>query len=160
MRENSNLFLSATTQSLKKLISLKNSIYFKSDKTRESAAMCSFKSQLNKDKSILLASSDSRDPGQHLYHLIEYGLHEINDIQKLDGLLKFSRHLFLKNPVRLILESERSSDSQLEQLLKLNMPIYNSQKLGKVWGYLRVKRKQNFIIDNRRNGDLSCNQSR
>jgi hypothetical protein len=47
MRENSNLFLSATTQSLKKLISLKNSIYFKSDKTRESAAMCSFKSQLN-----------------------------------------------------------------------------------------------------------------
>ena len=160
MREKENLFLSATTQSLKKLTSLQKSIYFQSEMTTESAAMCSFESQMNKDKSILLSSSDSRDPGQHLYHLIEYGLHELNDIQKLDEVLQFSRHLFLKKPIRLILESERSSEAQLDELLKLNMPIYNSEKLGKVWGYLRVKKRQNFIIDNRRIGGLSCNTSR
>ena len=108
---------------------------------------------------MILASSNSRDPGQHLYHLIEYGLQEMNEIQKLDGLLKFSRHLFLKNPIRLILESERSSANQLTELLKLNMPIYNSEKLGKIWGYLKVKKKQHFIIDNRRSGEISCNMS-
>lgn len=159
LRKKDNLFLSTTTQR-PVIESLDNSIFFKSSHSTETAAMCSFTSQLSKDKNIWLISSNSRDPGQHLYHLIEYGLHEINSIDKLDSMLKFSRHLFLKNPVRLILESERSSEAQLEQLLKLNMPIYNSDKLGKVWGYLKVKNKQNFIVDNRRIGSLSCKNSR
>jgi hypothetical protein len=160
MRIKNDLFLSATTQSLKKIKSLHNSIYFQSGLTTESAAMCSFESKLSKNKNILLASSNSRDPGQHLYHIIEYGLQDLTDIKKLDNLLKFSRHLFLKNPVRLILESQRSSENQLEELLKLNMPIYNSEKLGKIWGYLNIKNKQNFIIDDRRIGELSCKKSR
>lgn len=116
-------------------------------------AMCSF----TKDKGrTWLVSSQSRDPGQHIYHILEYNLPKDNDLGELDKLLKFSRHLFLKSPVRLVIESRRSSNQQLTELLKLNIPIYNAKKLGKIWGYHSDPKSSTFIVDNRRVGSLTC----
>lgn len=156
LKDKRNRFLALTTQSISDFISLEKSGFFKTLKSSSVPVMCKFKSPLSNDKSIWLTSTDSRDPGQHLYHLIEYGLHSVNSVEEMDTMIRFSRHLFLKNPVRLILESERSSEGQLSELLKLNMPIYNSGKLGKIWAYYRNKDKENFIIDDRRSGAISC----
>jgi hypothetical protein len=116
-------------------------------------AMCSFTKDKNR---TWLVSSQSRDPGQHIYHIMEYSLPKANDIEELNELLKFSRHLFLKSPVRLVIESRRSSKQQLAELLKLNIPIYNSKKLGKIWGYHSNPKNSTFIIDDRRVGSLTC----
>lgn len=156
IRETNDAALLSTTQEFEKLSSHERSIFFNTQNTPTAPAMCQFTSKTDDIDDIWLVSTDSRDPGQHLFHLIEYGLQNIDNIDQLDTMVKFSRHLFLKNPVRLILESERSSEEQLTELLKLNMPIYNSAKLGKVWSYLKDKKSHHFLIDDRRSGAVSC----
>lgn len=156
LRQGNNMFMADSTQALNTIFPLNHSIYFKGQSQSRSPAMCQFSLPLNKKWNLWLISSQSRDPGQHLFHLIEYGLEDITKLSQLDNLLRFSRHLFLKNPIRLILESERSNHSQLNELLKLNMPIYNSEKLARIWGQFSYKKNKSFIIDQRRTGNLTC----
>lgn len=156
IREDQNLFLADTTQAISSIQPLNNTIYIKGNSQSRSPAMCEFNLPLNKNWDLWLLSSQSRDPGQHLFHLIEYGLQDMSKINQIDSLLRFSRHLFLKNPIRLILESERSNPTQLNELLKLNMPIYNADKLARIWGHYKSKKNSSFIIDQRRPGKLTC----
>ncbi len=122
-----------------------------------SASICTFKSKLKKKRDTLwLISTNSRDPGQHLHHLLQYGLNTIQSAAELNTMMKFSRHLFLKDPVRLVIESRRSSEKQLSELLKLNIPIYNAKKLGTVWGYYQNSKGATFVLDDRRKGHLEC----
>lgn len=151
-----NNFMADSTQSFEKPILIKNTIYFKGLSQSRSSAMCKFSLPLNNNWDLWLLSSQSRDPGQHLFHLIEYGIQDMKRIGQIDNLLRFSRHLFLKNPIRLILESQRSNPVQLNELLKLNMPIYNAEKLARIWGHLNSKLDRSFIIDQRRPGHLTC----
>ena len=88
-----------------------------------STAVCMIE---NEKKKIWAFSNQSRDPGQHLFHLIKYGLTESSTTADVDKLIKHSRHLFLSDTVRLIIESQKSSKEQIENLLKLNLPIYNA----------------------------------
>jgi hypothetical protein len=71
-------------------------------------------------------------------------------------MLSFSRHQFLKNPVRLIIESRKSTHKQLNELLKLNVPIYNAKKLGKIWGLQSTPEYSKFLLDERQQGHLTC----
>lgn len=146
-------FLSSTSQKLDNIASLKGLPLFKGESKVRSSAVCMIENSGNK---IWAISNQSRDPGQHLFHLVRYGLPSSVETSEVDKLIKHSRHLFLSDPVRLIIESARSSEEQIENLLKLNLPIYNADKLGNIWSYTKFKEGQRFIIDDRNPGAFSC----
>jgi hypothetical protein len=146
-------FLASTSQKLEKIYSLKGLPLFKGESKVRSSAVCMIE---NSGKKIWAFSNQSRDPGQHLFHLVRYGLPSSETTADVDKLIRHSRHLFLSDPVRLIIESARSSDEQIENLLKLNLPIYNADKLGNIWAYTKFKEGHRFIIDDRNPGAFSC----
>lgn len=147
-------FLNSSSQTFKNAESLFGGPLFKGSSKVRSSAICSIE---NKDTKIWTISNESRDPGQHLFHLIKYGLPLSTSIEGVDKLFKHSRHLFLSDPVRLVIESNRSDQKQVQNLLKLNVPIYHAEKLGNIWGYVQTADKSSrFIIDERNNGDFTC----
>jgi hypothetical protein len=152
-------FLAATSLNYKKITIIPETIWFGADKTYKKArfdiAACSYEDQTN-NKQIILISTASRDPGQHLYHLFQYDMNRIKGPKELEGLLKFARHLFLTDPLRLIYESHRGTERQLTELLKLNIPIYNANGLGHITGFIKNGDQKNFILDNRHRAFLSC----
>lgn len=148
-------FIATASQRLTSLSPLSNSILFTGESQARSAAVCHMRSKIT-GNDLWLTSSDSRDPGQHIFHLIDYGLGPELAPTEIEARLSEARHLFLDNPSRLIFESNRSSDEQLQNLLKLNFPIYNAMKLGNVWSYYRSKKESGFIIDERNPGSLTC----
>ncbi len=101
-------------------------------------------------------SNQSRDPGQHLFQLIRYGLTEANSFEKIDRLLRQSRYIFLTDPIRLILESNRGTKEQTQRLLKINLPLYNADKLGNIWSFSTFENQSRFIIDDRNSGEFFC----
>jgi hypothetical protein len=146
-------FLASSSQILQGMESLQGLPLFKGESKVRSTAVCMIE---NKNKKIWAFSNQSRDPGQHLFHLIKYGLPGTISSSEVDKLIKHSRHLFLSDPVRLVIESKRSSKKQIENLLKLNIPIYNADHLGNIWAYTQLKEGQRFIIDDRNPGAYSC----
>ena len=146
-------FLASTSQKLDKVESLKGFPLFKGESKIRSSAVCMIENEGNK---IWAISNQSRDPGQHLFHLVRYGLPASQSVAEVDRLIRHSRHLFLSDPVRLVIESELSSQDQIENLLKLNLPIYNADKLGNIWAYAMLKEGSRFIIDKRNSGTYSC----
>lgn len=154
IKEGTNFMLVSTSQDLGEINSLNSTPFFKGRSQSRSAAFCKF--DFNSKQNIWMTSTESRDPGQHLYHLIEYGIEKVKSIEDLDQIMRFSRHLFLENPHRLIIESKRSSQEQLDRILKIDIPIYNANQLGKVWGYYSTRGQHKFIIDDRGKGVISC----
>lgn len=149
MHEKNEFFLATTTQRQHKK-PLDHSIFFQGSSQVRSLALCI-------GNNMGLVSNDSRDPGQHLYHLIEYDVGQVRSNEELSSMISFSRHLFLTNPLRLIYESQRGSKEQLSELLELNVPLYNADSLGRVWGWFKPKNSNfSFHLDNRRIGSLSC----
>lgn len=146
-------FLASSSQRFEKVVSLKGLPLFKGESKVRSSAVCMIE---NQDSKIWAFSNQSRDPGQHLFHLVRYGLPRSQTTAEVNKLIKHSRHLFLSDPVRLIIESERSSKDQIENLLKLNLPIYNAEKLGNIWAYTHFKEGSRFIIDDRNPGAFRC----
>lgn len=156
MKAGENSFIASSSQKLEGHTSINDGLSFKGSSNVRSSSVCSYKNRLRPDESIWLVSSNSRDPGQHLYHLQEYGLEQVESTEAFDKLLRFSRHLFLKNPVRLVIESRRSQEDQIQELLKLEIPIYNAKKLGKIWGLYQNKDNSSFLLDVREEGHLTC----
>jgi hypothetical protein len=118
-----------------------------------SAAFCKLK---NPQQEIWLLGLESRDPGQHLHHLFRYGLASIQTNSELKNLLSHSRHLFLSNPLRLIIEATRSRPEQIQELLKMNLPIYNASDLGHLAAYAKLQNIHSFFLDDRKQGSLTC----
>lgn len=146
-------FMASSSQKLEGMVSLSGLPIFRGESKIRSSAVCVLENQKNK---IWTFSNQSRDPGQHLFHLIRYGLPRSQSIYEVDKLIRHSRHLFLSDPVRLIIESTRSRSSQIENLLKLNIPIYNAEKLGNIWAYTQIRDQDRFIIDDRNPGAFKC----
>lgn len=146
-------FLASSSQKLEKIVSLHGLPLFKGESKVRSSAVCMIENNGNK---IWAYSNLSRDPGQHLFHLVRYGLPRSQTTAEVDRLIRHSRHLFLSDPVRLIIESNRSSPEQIENLLKLNLPIYSADRLGNIWAYTFFKEGNRFIIDDRNPGDFQC----
>ena len=146
-------FMASSSQKLTTIASLNSTSLFLGESKVRSSAVCVIDKA---DKKIWAFSNLSRDPGQHLFHLIRYGLSRSKNAHEVDMLIKHSRHLFLSEPVRLIIESNRSRPDQIENLLKLNLPIYNAENLGNIWAYTYMNGIPNFIIDDRNNGSFLC----
>lgn len=146
-------FLASTSQKLDTIQSLNGFPLFKGESKVRSSAVCMIE---NKGNKIWTVSNFSRDPGQHLFHMVRYGLPGAQTVAEVDRLIKHSRHLFLSDPVRLIIESERSNEEQVENLLKLNIPIYNADNLGNIWAYAMFKDGKRFIIDERNPAAFLC----
>jgi hypothetical protein len=154
IKEKNNYMVFNTTQKIpKKFTNIKTTPYLVGESKTQSPAICHFK---NEKLNTWLISDKSRDPGQHLFHIFKYGIENITKVSELDTMLSFSRHLVLRNPLRLIYESQKGSQAQLEQLLKLKIPIYNSSSLGNIWGYFNYKSNSHFIFDKRNTGKISC----
>lgn len=156
--EDNSSFMATSGQRLEGLKPLASEPVFEGASKVRSSAVCVIEKKTKAGQDLMwLFSNASRDPGQHLYHLFRYGLAQVSSTQEVDKLLRHSRHLFLSDPVRLVIESDRSQDSQIENLLKLNIPIYNAEKLGNVWAYTQFQREgAHFIIDDRNFGAFSC----
>ena len=136
MKVENDVFLASSSQRLESFTPIGDGLSFAGNSNMRSTSICSYKNRLRPEETIWLVSSNSRDPGQHLYHLQEYGLEQIEHTAEFDKLLRFSRHLFLKNPVRLVIESRRSQEDQIQELLKLEIPIYNAKKARENLGLL------------------------
>lgn len=146
-------FMASTSQKIEKIIPINGFPLFQGESKVRSSAVCLIENEGNR---IWTFSNLSRDPGQHLFHLIRYGLARSTSILEVDKLIRHSRHLFLSDPVRLVIESNRSRSDQIENLLKLNLPIYNAEKLGNIWAYTTFGEQSRFIIDDRNVGSYSC----
>ncbi|HXH75184.1 MAG TPA: hypothetical protein VNJ08_09485 [Bacteriovoracaceae bacterium] len=146
-------FMASSSQKLERAEAFHGLPLFKGESKVRSSAVCVIEEGDNK---IWTFSNQSRDPGQHLFHLVRYGLPRSQSTPDVDRLLRHSRHLFLSDPVRLIIESQRSREDQIENLLKLNLPIYNAEKLGNIWAYTHFNDQGRFIIDDRNPGSFAC----
>ena len=153
LAEGKNAFMASTSQKISKIETLNGFPLFLGESKVRSSAVCVIE---NKQHTIWTFSNSSRDPGQHLFHLIRYGIARSESVEEVDKLIRHSRHLFLSDPVRLIIESNRSRPDQIENLLKLNLPIYNGEKLGNIWAYTYFNSTGRFIIDDRNLGSFSC----
>ncbi|MFP5459373.1 MAG: hypothetical protein ACLGG7_11620 [Bacteriovoracia bacterium] len=121
-----------------------------------SSAMCLIRTP---DRETWVVANQSRDPGQHLYHLFRYGLTKIKNPDDFRKLISHSRHMFLSDPLRLVIESGRSREEQIQELLKLNIPIYNAEAIGNIWGWSNIQNEGGrFYIDDRNPGSLFCAQ--
>jgi hypothetical protein len=148
-----DVFLASTNQKIESISGIDSlPLFFGSSKVR-SSAFCLIQNQ--KDFTWLI-SNMGRDPGQHLFHLIKYGMASSDKIETVDTLIRHSRYLFLSDPVRLVIESRRSRPDQIENLLKLSLPIYNAEKLGNIWSFSKFGSQARFIIDDRNPGHYSC----
>jgi hypothetical protein len=145
--------MASTSQKIEKILPINGFPLFYGESKVRSSAVCMIE---NQDNRIWTFSNLSRDPGQHLFHLIRYGLARTKSTAEVDKLIRHSRHLFLSDPVRLAIESHRSRKDQIENLLKLNLPIYNAEKLGNIWAYTFFNSRGRFIIDDRNPGSYSC----
>ena len=146
-------FMASSSQKLDLIKPINDFPLFDGESKVRSSAVCIIE---NTPNLIWTFSNLSRDPGQHLFHLVRYGLTRAQSTQEVDTLIRHSRHLFLSDPVRLIIESNRSPKDQIENLLKLNLPIYNAEKLGNVWAFTSMKGANRFIIDDRNSGSFTC----
>ena len=119
-----------------------------------SSAFCLIKS---KENEVWVAANQSRDPGQHVYHLFRYGLTRAEKPIDILRLLRHARHMFLSDPLRLVIESARGRDEQVQELLKLNVPIYNAPAIGNIWSWANFAHEGGrFYIDDRNPGALFC----
>jgi len=146
-------FMASTSQKISDIQPINSFPLFLGESKVRSSAVCVIENDKNQ---IWTFSNQSRDPGQHLFHLIRYGLTSSKSTYEVDRLIRYSRHLFLSDPVRLVIESHRSRLDQIENLLKLNLPIYNADKLGNIWAYTSFNSQSRFIIDDRNPGSFSC----
>lgn len=154
-----NISILAVSSQKPKFESLAES-YLMAGEGKDTTAICYFENK-TKMHSLAFIASDSRDPGQHLFHLFKLNLEKVATPTDLDTLLKFSRHLFLTDPLRLIYESHRGSEKQLTELLKLNIPIYNANQLGNINGLIINHAKEkpsnhHIVVDDRVEGHLTC----
>ncbi len=158
LKEKNFVYLASNAQEIQSLSPFKTTLLIQGSSHVPMPSLCrfSYKKETN-SFSMWLSSSLSRDPGQHLYHLYQYDPKQVESVEDLDTLLRFSRHLFLSDPLRLIFESQRGNQEQLNDLLTLNIPIYNAVSLGRIWSYIDFPQGQDhFLIDDRRPGEISC----
>lgn len=119
--------------------------------------ICEFSGE---NQSSVLVSTQGRDPAQHLKHLVSYEINQVDSLGMLNELLKFSRHLFIGNPDRILYESKRGRKAQLDFFLTMNFPIYHVENLGDIIGYAKFNRpngvESSLLIDDRSLAKITC----
>jgi hypothetical protein len=124
-----------------------------SEQVSKPQPICILKKEFNK-KAVVISFKD-RDPGQHIFHLLQYGLTSARENNEFFEFIKYPRHQFLLSPPRLTFESSRGSTKQLQSLLKLNFPVYNASSLAEVWVFNQMG-SSSLITDDRNHTYQSC----
>ncbi len=148
LSENVNSFIAST--SLAKIRPENTGdIYFNGTSSFARTSICKF------DKNWILISN-SRDTTQHMIHLVEYGILKDKNIEQYKELIDYPRHIFLKNPNRIIFESTRSHRDQVDALNKLNIPIYSAKEIAHINLLITQKKRPRYILDTRSKEQISC----
>jgi len=158
IKDGENFFIAVSSVITQKTLKNLNSTYFfKSLPSSYPLPICQFHNSI---QDIVLFSSTGRNPAQHLKHLLIYDINLADSIPSLDELLKFSRHIFLNNPDRILYESKRGRKSQLDFFLSMDFPIYHVDSLGDIIGMAIFKNVKNedksLISDDRSRAKLWC----
>ncbi|MBC7539380.1 MAG: hypothetical protein H7281_11205 [Bacteriovorax sp.] len=158
LKEGDNFFIAVSSAIIQKPFKNYSTTYFiKSRPSPVPLPICQFN---NSEQEIILFSSSGRNPSQHLKHLVSYDIDQVDSFQSLGELLKFSRHLFLSNPDRILYESKRGRKSQLDFFLSMNFPIYHVESLGDIIGVAAFKNGKHddlsLIVDDRSKARLWC----
>jgi hypothetical protein len=152
IRFHDEFILSSTSLQYNKIINLQGTIFFKGESHKNASAVCLIK---NKNSEMGLISTSSRDPAQHIYRILDK-LENVENFKEFSRLISHSRQLFLNNPNRIIYESNRDQEANLEEILKFQMPIYYADKLGEIWGAFKTTDETKLFFDNRTQGSLKC----
>ena len=158
LKEGDNFFIAVSSVLIKRpLKNIDSTPFFKSYPSPTPLPICQFNNSI---QDIVLFSSEGRNPDQHLKHLISYDINSIDSFRSLNELLKFSRHLFLSNPDRILYESKRGRKSQLDFFLSMNFPIYHIDSLGDIIGFgvfaNNSHKEKSLIADDRNKARLWC----
>jgi hypothetical protein len=134
--------------------SINDSPYFQTDGKNHMASYCQI---MGKSKSMVLFSSFSRDPGQHIDHLIDHNILSSHSLGQVSSQIQFARYEIMGDPNRIFIESEKSDNSQLNKLLKLDFPFYHSTSLGSVLTWTQMgPDKRGLVFDHRSKGGIEC----
>ena len=158
LEEDDSYFIAASSQLLSGPISpLFGTFLIKGKKPQKTPTICLIKNQ-NKKSNITLISYKGRDPGQHVYNLIQQGVHQSNSLMDLDIFLKGPRKIFLVNPLRVLIEPLDKNEKNLLRFRKKNIPLYPVRNLGHImaYGQFNIKQQNGFILDKRSLEKLSC----
>lgn len=136
---------------------INNQLFFKANSPKIELPVCQIYNPTN-ELNMILSSTEGRSKNQHLKHLIEYEVYNSIDDKQLFDILNFPRHLFLSNPDRILYESKKGRENQLNFFLSMNFPIYHVEKLGNIIGFTKFKNRPeyNFIQDLRNNNKTLC----
>lgn len=107
---------------------------------------------------LFLSSLDGKSKSQHLKHLIDYDIYNSKNLNEVRDILKFSRHLFLSNPDRILYESKRGRKDQIDFFLTMNFPIYHVEQLGNIIGFASFKNENSLILDDRTKAEIWCTE--
>lgn len=147
-----HILLSAQTSIDWKKEIAKNNFFNSNDKN--TSPLCVYKTN---NLQIVLSSHNGKDPAQTLSHFFRYGIEELETRDKIYNLTNFARHLILRNPTRILYESQRGTPEQLENLNSLNIPIYHSKSIGQVTGLLQSSNNSaDFLLDDRSSIRENC----
>jgi hypothetical protein len=152
--EGKQVFMALTTQKTK-ISSLGGTSQFLGTSQTRGAAVCGMKDETTGNQ-LWFFSHNSRDPGQHLHQFLKRNVNPTDSFFDLQEHYGEMRYIFLLDPVRLIVESQRGNTSEIEELLKLNTPIYHANSLGNIWGLATKGQKPAFLNDPRWTGELWC----
>lgn len=109
------------------------------------------------NNSFFLISTKGKDPAQIISNLYQYEITKTTSLKQLHQILGFSRHMVLINPLRIIYESKRGNDAQLDKLNSFRIPIYHAKSIGNVQGLFQFsEREPYFILDDRSDIRVHC----
>ena len=154
LRNKKYALIAVSSQKINMIDNISDFPLIKGESRIRPATFCFIKKQNN---SSFYLSGKSRDSGQHLYHLFKFSLHKKKSINSVDALIRHSRHLFLSEPLRLIVEAKRSTKTKLQELLNLHIPVYHAEHLGNIWAIYDDDEVHGLVIDDRNAGASSCN---
>ena len=155
--KNGNHIIMVSTNFYQEITPFKNSYTIKGNINGNPMMLCHIKNKKTLNE-YTLVSSKGRDPGQHIFHLLNFQIQNSIDHVETQEYINFPRHLFLRNPDRLVYESGKGSEEQLRNFLSLDFPIYHKNQLGRVWIHIhnKSKNRSTLLIDHRSESALAC----
>lgn len=125
------------------------------------AHFCYRKNSKNNEH-LIAASLEGNDTGQFLYHFLQ-NVSPLDQLEELNVILDSPRQIILPGPQRLVIESHRTSEEQIQRFRKLQIPIYHFDPLGKIWLHYFGPSFQGsfngFVSDGRYETGLDCGPS-
>lgn len=151
--DNGEYFIAATSAG--DITEIKSPLYLsKVEKNEFNIPYCRYS---DAQKEQLFVAFGQRDSGQILDHLFDYGIHNSRSIYETSEYINYARHIFLTNPSRLLYESQRGTQEEMNSFLALDFPVYHVKNLGNVYSFLTFQDKPPlFLKDIRVEAAQSC----